>query len=94
MNYRKIISNNLKTLIKTNHTSRKELSIAIDVKYSTLCEWIKGTFYPNLDKLELIANYFNITIIDLITDKELIVIERKKIEWIIEKLQDLLLVKI
>lgn len=59
---------NLKDYMDTNSVSRKKLSEDLDIRYSTICEWLKGTILPRADKMELVANYFNTTSSKLLED--------------------------
>ena len=59
---------NLKDYMDRNSVSRKKLSDDLNIKYSTICEWLKGTMLPRADKLELVANYFKTTSSKLLED--------------------------
>lgn len=59
---------NLKKYMKNNNISRKQLSDDLEIKYSTLCEWLKGTMLPRSDKMDKIAKYFKVTSSDLLED--------------------------
>ena len=41
----------------------------MDLKYTTVRDWLKGITYPRIGKIELLANYFNINKSDLIENK-------------------------
>lgn len=64
-----IMAKNLKHYMETNNITRSELCTALNIKYSTMSEWINGKAYPRIDKIELMANYFGINKSDLIEDK-------------------------
>lgn len=59
---------NLKRYMEIHQVSRRKLSDDINIKYSTICEWLKGTMMPRADKMELVANYFNTTSSRLLED--------------------------
>lgn len=59
---------NLKKYMELRNVSRKKLSEDINIKYSTICEWLKGTMLPRADKMEIVANYFNTTSSRLLED--------------------------
>ncbi len=44
--------------------------VAADLGFSrtTLCDWGKGKFTPKLDKLKKLADYFGVTLEELISD--------------------------
>lgn len=45
---------------------RNQLCSDLDLKYTTVRDWIKGITYPRIGKIELLANYFGINKSDLI----------------------------
>jgi len=65
---KKCFSINLNKLMEQRNVSRNKLSEELNIKYSTLCEWMKGTMMPRADKLELVANYFNVPSSRLLED--------------------------
>ena len=48
---------------------RNTLCADLDLKYTTVRDWLKGITYPRIGKIELLANYFNINKSDLIENK-------------------------
>ncbi len=67
---KKIFSNNLKFYMTKNKKDRQQVCDDLDIKYSTFCDWYNGKKYPRIDKIELLANYFNIEKSDLIESKK------------------------
>lgn len=67
---KKNFSQNLKKLMKKKNISRKQLSQELDIKYTTICEWIKGTMMPRSEALSSLAEYFGITVSELLADEE------------------------
>ena len=67
---KKNFSENLKKLMKNKDVSRKQLSQDLNIKYTTICEWIKGTMMPRSEALSSLAEYFGITISELLADEE------------------------
>lgn len=55
-----IFAENLKYYIELNNKDRNQLCKDLNIKYSTLSEWINANKYPRIDKIELLANYFGI----------------------------------
>lgn len=51
---------------------RNQLCSDLDLKYTTVRDWIKGITYPRIGKIELLANYFGINKSDLIEEKSTI----------------------
>ena len=71
MDNKEIFSYNLNFYMNKSGKSRKEVSEAIGVSYFTYTDWVKGKKYPRMDKVELLAKYFNIKIRDLIEKKSI-----------------------
>ena len=72
---KQVMAKNISRLMKENNIDRKKLSNDLKVKYTTLSDWINAKTYPRIDKIELLADYFNVTKADLVEDKEKQVIE-------------------
>ena len=58
---KEVFSKNIKKFMEINNVDRYKLAEALDIKYTTLSDWINGKIYPKIDKIELIANYFNVS---------------------------------
>ncbi|WP_323710561.1 helix-turn-helix domain-containing protein [Mammaliicoccus lentus] len=67
---RKILSENLQKLMKNNNVTQKELSEELGVSQSTISNWIKEVKYPRIDKVEMLAKYFNVPKSDITEQKE------------------------
>lgn len=67
---KKIFSNNLRLFMEQKNKSRKEICDDLDIKYTTFADWYNGNKYPRIDKIELLAKYFNIQKSDLIENKD------------------------
>ena len=63
------LAKNLTYYLSICGKEQKEVAEDIGVAASTFNEWVKGKKYPRIDKIELLANYFNIKKSDLIEDK-------------------------
>lgn len=63
------LSKNLKYYIEKSGKDRKELAKIWGFPYSTVTEWVNGKKYPRIDRIEIMANYFNILKSDLIEEK-------------------------
>lgn len=72
---KKIFSRNLKRYVKLEGINVATLSEEltkqnkINIPYSTVNDWYNGIKYPRIDKIEMLANYFDILKSDLIEDK-------------------------
>ncbi|WP_317405278.1 helix-turn-helix transcriptional regulator [Megamonas funiformis] len=67
---KEIFSNNLRLFMKQKNKSRKEICDDLNIKYTTFADWYNGNKYPRIDKIELLAKYFNIQKSDLIENKD------------------------
>ena len=66
---KKIFANNLSFYMEKKGVDRNRLCADLDLKYTTVRDWLKGITYPRIGKIELLANYFNINKSDLIENK-------------------------
>lgn len=58
---KKTFADNLRYYMQINNVDRKKLSADLDIKYSTLCEWLKATTSPRINKITAIADYFEVS---------------------------------
>lgn len=65
---KEIMAKNIKYYMDKFGVDRKKLSTDLDIKYTTLTDWLKAKTYPRIDKIELLANYFNISKSDLVEE--------------------------
>lgn len=68
-NSKQILARNLLYYMALTNKSRMEICKDLGVNYSTLTEWVNGHKYPRIEKIERMAEYFNISKSDLIEDK-------------------------
>ncbi len=66
---KEIFSKNLKYYMELNQKDRNDICKDLNFPYTTFAEWYNGKIYPRIDKIEMIANYFNIKKSDLIENK-------------------------
>lgn len=62
------MAKNIRYYMNLYGKSRQEMCTALGVKYTTFTDWVNGNAYPRIDKIELMANYFNITKADLVEE--------------------------
>jgi transcriptional regulator with XRE-family HTH domain len=55
-------SRRLRSLLSANNINGVKLAEICNVNKTTAYDWINGNGFPKNDKLEIIANYFNVTI--------------------------------
>lgn len=66
---KEVMASNIKYYMNMYKKTRNDLCDALGIKYSTLSDWLNGNKYPRIDKIEMLANYFNIEKSDLVEDK-------------------------
>jgi transcriptional regulator with XRE-family HTH domain len=72
---------NFEKLLKLNNTNSAKVAAETGITPSTFTEWKKGTYTPKLDKLQKIADYFNVTV-DYLMGVNKFVVEDLEIEYI------------
>lgn len=60
MDPKQIMAKNIRYFMEQNGKSRNDMCKALNVKYTTLTDWVNGKTYPRIDRIEQIAAYFNI----------------------------------
>lgn len=66
---RKIMSKNIKRYIDMKGVTRLQICDDLDIKYTTLADWINAKTYPRMGKIEMMANYFGCEKSDLIEER-------------------------
>jgi len=84
---KEIFARNLRKQILRSGKHRKQIAEDLNCSYSTLTEWINGKKYPRIDRIEILAEYFNISKSDLIEDFEEIKKDNDRLAAIIVKLR-------
>lgn len=74
---KEVMAKNLRYYMERSGKTQKELAEIVGVATSTFNDWMKAKAYPRIDKIEMLANYFNILKSDLIEDKS---VDRQKIQ--------------
>ena len=70
MDNKNVFASNLKRYMEVKGKSRNDISEALGISYFTVSDWVNGKKYPRMDKVEMLANYFDIQKSDLIELKE------------------------
>ena len=55
-----VFARNLRHQMELKGVTRKELSAALGISYTTLADWYNGVKYPRITALETLANYFGV----------------------------------
>lgn len=66
---KEIFARNLKRYIARSGKDRRELADIWGFPYSTVTEWMNAKKYPRIDRIQKMADYFGITMADLIEEK-------------------------
>lgn len=64
-----VLSNNLKNLLHKKGKSQTDMAKDLNLKESTVSSWVNAVKYPRRDKIELMADYFNVLPSDITDDK-------------------------
>lgn len=59
-------SSNLKNLMEIHGKTQSDIVTDLQLRQATVSDWINGKKYPRMDKVELLANYFNVPISALV----------------------------
>lgn len=66
---RNIFVSNLKYYMTTKNKTQSDISKALHIPLSTISSWYNGASYPRVDKMQALADYFNISMRNL-TDNQ------------------------
>ena len=66
---KEIMAANIKRYMDMKGVTNQQLCDALDFKYTTFMDWIKGVTYPRIGKIEAMANFFGCEKSDLIEEK-------------------------
>lgn len=67
---KQIFARNLQYYMDLFGVTRRDICDQLNLKYTTICDWVTGKKYPRIDKIEMLANYFGVTKADLIEAKD------------------------
>lgn len=84
---KEILANNLSYYLKEYDKDATDVCKDLDIPASTFSDWLNAKKYPRIDKIELLANYFNIQKSDLIEDRNK---EFDELELLFSKNKDIL----
>ncbi|HCU7102328.1 TPA: helix-turn-helix transcriptional regulator [Staphylococcus aureus] len=66
---KEILSQNLKELLSHKGKTQTDMAKELNLKQSTVSSWINAVKYPRRDKIELLADYFDVMPSDITEDK-------------------------
>ena len=82
---KKIMAENIQHYLNKKGITRYKLADDLGLSYTTLSSWLQGKYYPRIDKIEKMANYFGVDKSDLVerrTPNNITKIDRKNIKFI------------
>lgn len=66
---KEIMATNIRRLMAERGIKSVDVCAALDIPSSTFSSWITGVMYPRIDKIEMMARYFNCSKADLVEDQ-------------------------
>lgn len=60
---------NLKKIMALKGKTQSDIVKALNFKQSTVSDWLNGKKYPRMDKVQMLANYLNVDIIELVDNR-------------------------
>lgn len=63
---KQIMAQNIQRLMNKFGKDRNDVCNDLGFKYTTFTDWVNGNTYPRIDKIELMANYFNVSKAELV----------------------------
>ena len=63
---KRVFSRNLKNIMERCGKTQKDIVDNLNFRQATVSDWLNGKKYPRMDKVELLAKYFNVPITALI----------------------------
>lgn len=68
--YKKIFSKNLNYYMNLREKTQTDIVNDLDINKSAISSWCNGTRLPRMNKVELLANYLNINVSDLLGNND------------------------
>jgi len=72
---KEVMANNIIRQMTLKNVDRNQMAQDLNLKYTTLSDWINAKTYPRIDKIELMAKYFGINKSDLVESPNVTPIE-------------------
>lgn len=66
---KQVFANNLKYLLKKKGLKYTDFAKAINIKYTTVLDWVNARTFPRIEKLDIIAKYFNVQKSELLDEQ-------------------------
>ena len=78
--YRRIFSTNLKYYMEQSNKTQMDLMKDLGLSSSTVSNWCTGLKLPRMDKVQMLADYFNISKSDLIEEDGPVKAQKRKMD--------------
>ena len=66
---KKVFAENLNHYIAKNGVLQKDVAKAVGVSQGTITDWLSCRSYPRMDKIQILAEYFDIQMSDLVEER-------------------------
>ena len=66
---KEILTKNIKKLLERKGKTQTDMAKELNLKESTVSSWLNAAKYPRRDKIELMADYFNVLPSDITDEK-------------------------
>jgi transcriptional regulator with XRE-family HTH domain len=66
-----VFSENIKYYLSKTGEMQRDIAKAAGVSEATVCDWIKRRTYPRMDKIQLLAEHWEIQISDLVEERSI-----------------------
>ena len=68
--YARIIAKNLRRIASDANKTQADISRDLHINKATVSSWINGTRVPRMDKVDMLAHYFNVTRADIMEENK------------------------
>ena len=75
---KEVMARNIRKLMERKGVNSTEVCKTLHFKHNTFSNWINAKIYPRIDKIELMAQYFEVSKAALVEDSENIVLSPKE----------------
>ena len=89
---KEIMAKNIRHYMSAFNVTQTEICNTLGIKMPTFSDWVNAKSYPRIDKIELLANYFDISKADLVEERSsLATRDNRDIEKILDQTREQLM---
>lgn len=77
---KQIMADNIKRLLKQKGLNPHQMALELNLKYTTVNDWVNAKSYPRIDKIELMANFFGVSKSNLVESSSSFSNQLKEVE--------------